>query len=88
MQARISAKASQNAQTGMTLKTQLLAWDKYTKTDKAKHQSKSELGALRILIESAWELYTELPDVKPNQVGDYVYSTCINEKENHPVVKF
>lgn len=88
LQARISAKALQNARSGMALETQLTTWDEYISSNKEKRQSKDELIALRALIKSTWIMSETYPDLKADELGDYVYDACANEKETHPSVKF
>jgi len=88
-QAQISAKALQNAvKLGISLDEQLKVWDEFTESDAADEYSKEELATQRELISMAWIMAETYPDLKPNEYGDYIYSSCAFDKINDPKVKF
>lgn len=84
-QARISAKALQNARLEVTLEDQLKIWDDFTASEAGKLFSPEELKMHRRLIVIAWNIAEKFPDVKPNEYGDYVYSSCAGTKLNKTV---
>lgn len=89
MQAQISAKALQNAvKLGITLDEQLKVWDEFTASAKSSAFSKKELAKHRELINMAWIMSETYPDLKPNEYGDYIYSSCAFDKLHDSRVKF
>jgi len=87
-QARISAKALQNARLAVSLETQLEVWDKFMASDDASAFTRDELTQHRKLIVIAFNMAEKFPDVKPNEYGDYVYSSCAGDKLKNTSVKF
>jgi hypothetical protein len=87
-QARISAKALQNAQVGVALDEQLEVWDTFATSLDGMEYTALELYTFRSLITMSWDIYSKYPNLDPNELGDYVYGACVSKKLTNKTVKF